>query len=103
MGYGQFQSDHAEIGDMLASHWGMPTNLVEAIMHHHSPVIETYSAARIVNYANHIAKSIDNTGDSKPIEKERVKVQSEFEIKDEEFEAIRIRTRNKLREMLNTK
>lgn len=73
-------ADHAEIGAMLAIHWKLPADLVEAIRWHHAPdqapdsvSDEIRKAAIIVHAANQLAKycyvysedmEIDIVGDS---------------------------------------
>jgi putative nucleotidyltransferase with HDIG domain len=99
----QFQCEHAELGAMIASNWNMPAPLVEAIKYHHDSANDWPLSAKIVNFADHIAKSIDKNGGSESIDEERISVQSMLGIKEEEFESIRIRTRNKTSELLNTK
>ncbi len=56
-------ADHAEIGAMLAVHWKLPADLVEAIRWHHAPdqapdsvSEEVRKAAIIVHAANQLAK-----------------------------------------------
>ena len=99
----QFQCDHADLGAMIVSKWDMPLPLVEAIQYHHCPKSESPLAARIINFADQIAKTIDKKGGSESIDEERINVQSMLGIKEDEFESIRIRTRNKTSELLNTK
>jgi putative nucleotidyltransferase with HDIG domain len=56
-------ADHAEIGAMLASHWKLPPDLVEAIRWHHAPQAapatlpeSVRKAAILVHAANQLAK-----------------------------------------------
>jgi putative nucleotidyltransferase with HDIG domain len=56
-------ADHAEIGAMLATHWKLPSDLVEAIRWHHSPQDapealgeEVRTATILVHIANQLAK-----------------------------------------------
>ncbi len=56
-------ADHAEIGALLAEHWKLPGDLVEAIRHHHAPQSapaslpgEIRTAAILVHLANQLAK-----------------------------------------------
>jgi len=56
-------ADHAELGAMLAAHWKLPAEIVEAIRHHHNPAAAPEALAAplrhamtIVHLANQIAK-----------------------------------------------
>lgn len=99
----QFECDHAEIAAMIVEQWNMPSPLVDAIKFHHSSGEKCPLSAKIVNLANHVAKSIDKKSGSESLDKERLEIQTYLEIKEDEFESIRIRTRNKTSDLLNTK
>ena len=50
-------TNHAKVGSMLASHWGLPEVLVECIGAHHDPRLATeyHAEAAIVHLADHLA------------------------------------------------
>ncbi len=94
-----FQCSHAEIGGMISKHWDMPDSLTETIQQHHSRDMESFHSGVMVHFADHIAKSIGKSGGSESIKSERTQLQQALKITEEEYESIRIRTRNMLSRM----
>jgi HD-like signal output (HDOD) protein len=50
--------NHAELGGIMARHWGLPNSLALAIQYHHSPSDERPPACHVVCVANQLAKVI---------------------------------------------
>lgn len=52
-------TDHAEVGACLLKSWNLPDEVVEAVAHHHQPVLEPRpllsSVVHVANYTAHIA------------------------------------------------
>jgi len=43
-------TDHAEIGACLLESWNLPENLVEAVAHHHQPILEPFPKLSLVTH-----------------------------------------------------
>jgi HD-like signal output (HDOD) protein len=50
--------NHAELGGMIARHWGLPTTLALGIQYHHTPNDDLPPVCHVVCVANHLAKVI---------------------------------------------
>jgi len=50
--------NHAELGGMIARHWGLPNSLALGIQYHHSPNDDLPPVCRVVCVANQLAKII---------------------------------------------
>lgn len=50
--------NHAELGGMVARHWGLPNSLALGIQYHHGPSDELPLVCRVVCVANELAKVI---------------------------------------------
>jgi HD-like signal output (HDOD) protein len=50
--------NHAELGGIIARHWGLPNNLALGIQYHHSPNEDLPPVCRIVCVANQLAKVV---------------------------------------------
>jgi HD-like signal output (HDOD) protein len=53
-----FDIDHCAAGEWLGHHWNLPTDVVEAIAHHHSADVTDNSLLSIVTAANAVADAI---------------------------------------------
>jgi HD-like signal output (HDOD) protein len=50
--------NHAELGGMIARHWGLPNSLALGIQYHHNPSEDLPPVCRVVCVANQLAKVI---------------------------------------------
>lgn len=60
-----FEVNHARVGGCLLAHWGVPTNVVAAVMsHHQSPAtaLRCERLAAIVQVANVAARALESSG-----------------------------------------
>lgn len=48
--------DHAALGGLVATHWGLPATVAEAITHHHTPSLAPTPVCDTVHLANALAK-----------------------------------------------
>lgn len=58
----RFEANHAQVGGCLLSHWGLPTNVVAAVMSHHqapATALRCERLAAIVQVANVFAHAFD--------------------------------------------
>lgn len=53
-----FGVNHAELGGLIAQHWGLPESLRLAITHHHAPDDVELDSARVTAYAVHLADAL---------------------------------------------
>lgn len=48
--------DHAALGGLVATHWGLPATVADAITHHHTPGVAPTPGGDVVHLANALAK-----------------------------------------------
>ncbi len=65
-----FGADHSEVGTLLANHWNLPENIVQAIRYHHQPekanheflnTISLISLSNSITYALELGDSVGQT------------------------------------------
>ncbi len=49
---------HAELGGLIAQHWGLPEGIVCGIAHHHAPELGGSAVCDVVCVANEVAKAV---------------------------------------------
>ncbi len=84
---------HAEVGGVIAQHWQLPNDLVEAIAHHHTPTSTESVAARAVFLGEAVARDLEGHPMSTDADAAVFKSVCEgFGIEDEEYSRIRLGT-----------
>ena len=58
--------NHAELGGLIARHWGLPSSIALGIQYHHTPTEEHPLVCHVVCVANVLAKSILHADESLP-------------------------------------
>ena len=58
--------NHAELGGLIARHWGLPSSIALGILYHHTPTEEHPLVCHVVCVANVLAKSILPADESLP-------------------------------------
>src|SRR5690606_7149429 len=48
--------DHATLGGLVATHWGLPATVADAITYHHTPGLAPTPTGDVVHLANALAK-----------------------------------------------
>ena len=50
--------NHAEVGSLIAQHWGLPDPVIQGVLYHHSPEMTPDSMARVTHFANFVAHRV---------------------------------------------
>ena len=58
--------NHAELGGLVARHWGLPDSIALGVQYHHAPTDEHPLVCHVVCVADELAKTIEPTGQISP-------------------------------------
>jgi HD-like signal output (HDOD) protein len=90
---------HASIGSMLASRWGLPSDLATVVQEHHDPMNSDLPLVSVVSMADMVAKrcSIGYDGDNM-VSPDLDSLREQLRMDEEEFEQITVSAQSKREE-----